>query len=465
MNIPRVLCVIILLSLSACSSAPVIYNASDNSPGQIKPLQELLPDNTPVRLFFVHGVGDHCPGYALGPEGWLNDKNAEAMGLKPVSDKIAVADFINVNVYMGGNEDPHSGVNVLKRRYSLTLPDRANTVSVEAIEITWSPLTRWLKSNQLGYDSPSVFEDKHREPCIELPDPRIPSTVQAPPRLWLDKTIKEQVFDRNLSDAIVYTGTYGETMVRGLAEGICHAITPTANNEKCIWPSAQESENNPHKNLFVTHSLGSRMTYDMFLHLLDQTTDSMTNPIPWEERKIAQGFIENMLANTPAFYMMANQLSLLGLANVPPQARSNDGVARPFFWQLFPLDDLDSQSNSSQATSGPQVYGNVFLQLANLKETAEKRSAKPSYRLQIVSFNDTNDLLTWHIPRWYANAVATPGGRPRIDVTDVFVQNAPKLLIMESPEHAHVDYFKNPDVRDIIRCGAARGEVLKCPGR
>lgn len=114
MNIPRVLCVIILLSLSACSSAPVIYNASDNSPGQIKPLQELLPDNTPVRLFFVHGVGDHCPGYALGPEGWLNDKNAEAMGLKPVSDKIAAADFINVNVYMGGNEDPHSGVNVLK---------------------------------------------------------------------------------------------------------------------------------------------------------------------------------------------------------------------------------------------------------------------------------------------------------------------------------------------------------------
>ncbi|WP_349735791.1 hypothetical protein [Pseudomonas jessenii] len=465
MNIPRVLCAIIVLSLSACSSAPLIYNSSDNSPGLIKPLQELLPDNTPVRLFFVHGVGDHCPGYALGPDGWLNDKNAAAMGLKPVSGEIEPADFINVNVYMGGEKDLHSGVNVLKRNYSLALPGRENTVSVEAIEITWSPLTRWLKSNQLGYDSPSVFANKDRAPCIELPDPKIPSTVQAPPRLWLDETIKEQVFDRNLSDAILYTGTYGQTMVRGLAEGICHAITSTDKNKKCIWPSAQESDKTPHKNLFVTHSLGSRMTYDMFLHLLDQTKDSKTNPFPERERSSAQGFIENMIANTPAFYMMANQLSLLGLANVPPQARSSDSVAHPFFWKLFPVNDLDAPSNPSQATSGPQVYGNVFLELADLKSTVDKRSGKQTDGLQIVSFNDTNDLLTWHIPRWYANNEATPGGRPRINVTDVFVQNAPKLLIMESPLNAHVDYFKNPAVRDVIRCGAAHGEVLECPGR
>jgi hypothetical protein len=111
------------------------------------------------------------------------------------------------------------------------------------------------------------------------------------------------------------------------------------------------------------------------------------------------------------------------------------------------------------------VYGNVLSELADLKSTVETKSGKQTDGLQIVSFNDTNDLLTWHIPSWYANAEATPGGRPRIDVTDVFVQNAPKLLIMESPLNAHVDYFKNPDVRDLIRCGAANGEVSKCPGR
>lgn len=465
MNIPRMLCASIVLSLTACSSTPLIYNSSDNSPGTIKPLQELLPDNTPVRLFFVHGVGDHCPGYALGPDGWLNEKNAAAMGLKLVPGGINSDEFINVNVYMRGEKDPHSGVNVLKRNYSLTLPDRDRAVSVEAIEITWSPLTRWLKSNQLGYDSPSVFASKKREPCIEFPDPKIPPTVQAPPRLLLDKTIKEQVFDRNLSDAILYTGTYGQTMVRGLAEGICHAITPTDKNKKCIWPSAQESEKTPHKNLFVTHSLGSRMTYDMFLDLLDRTKDSETNPFPYSERSSAQGFIENMIANTPAFYMMANQLSLLGLANVPPQARSSDSVAHPFFRQLFPVGDFDALSFQSQENAGPAVYGNVLSELADLKSTVDTKSGKQTEGLQIVSFNDTNDLLTWHIPSWYANAKATTGGRPRIDVTDVFVQNAPKLLITESPLNAHVDYFKNPDVRDVIRCGAADGKVLKCPGR
>lgn len=465
MNIPRALCATIVLSLTACSSTPLVYNASDNSPGTIKPLQKLFPDNTPVRLFFVHGVGDHCPGYALGPDGWLNEKSAAAMGLKPVPDGIKSDEFINVNVFMGGEEDPHSGVNVLKRNYSLTLPDRDRAVSVEAIEITWSPLTRWLKSNQLGYDSPSVFANKKREPCIEFPDPKIPATVQAPPRLWLDRTIKEQVFDRNLSDAILYTGTYGQTMVRGLAEGICHAITSTDKDKKCVWPSAQESERTPHKNLFVTHSLGSRMIYDMFLDLMDRTKDSETNPFRYSERSSAQGFIENMITNTPAFYMMANQLSLLGLANVPPQARSSDGVAHPFFWQLFPLTGRDALPIQSQADSRLPVYGNVLSKLADLKSTVETKTGKQTDGLQIVSFNDTNDLLTWHIPSWYANAEATPGGRPRIDVTDVFVQNAPKLLIMESPLNAHVDYFKNPDVRDLIRCGAANGEVLKCPGR
>ena len=466
--------------MTACYSPPIVYSSadSDEAHGELKPLRELLPRNdNPVRLFFVHGVGDHCPGYALDPtKGWLNDDNAAAIGLTPVAPEKKSSHFINVKVFMKGEKDQRAGVNVASREFTLQTTERARPLKVKAIEITWSSLTQWLKSNQLGYDSPSAFGNS--DGCIEPIDPKIPPTVQAPRRLVLDRLIKEQVFDRNLSDAILYAGSYRETMEKGLAEGVCYSITPTSGGEKCSW-SSQESTNSQYTNIFVTHSLGSRMIYDMFLDLLDQTIDSKTNPFLESERSDARKGVEQTIAATPAFYMMANQLSLLGLANVPAGARSNETGALPFadervdiirmenitsgslLSEVFPGGNTDN-SSSTQAPA-PKVFGNVLLGITAAKRNAEKNSGKTPSGLQIVSFNDTNDLLTWHIPRWYANDIVTPEGRPRVSVTNVFVQNTPKLLFVELPTRAHSGYFDNPSVLNVIRCGASDGKVMKCP--
>ena len=56
---------------------------------------------------------------------------------------------------IAGSENQSSYTVVGKRNYSFQHGSTA-PVDVEAIEITWSHTTQWLKSNYLGYDSPSV---------------------------------------------------------------------------------------------------------------------------------------------------------------------------------------------------------------------------------------------------------------------------------------------------------------------
>ena len=61
-----------------------------------------------------------------------------------------------------------------------------------------------------------------------------------------------------------------------------------------------------------------------------------------------------------------------------------------------------------------------------------------------MAFHDTDDILTWQIPRWYQDQ---PGTRPPdIEFVNVFIQNGPRWLVFEGPVGAHDGYFKNQSV-------------------
>jgi hypothetical protein len=94
----------------------------------------------------------------------------------------------------------------------------------------------------------------------------------------------------------------------------------------------------------------------------------------------------------------------------------------------------------------------------------QRRKLQPKVApLHIVSFNDTDDLLTWHIPPQYENDGTSPDDcRPAIAIADVFVQNATRWLgLVEWPATAHSGYFKNDDVLKVIRCGG-KGKPSEC---
>ncbi|MCW8177595.1 hypothetical protein [Verminephrobacter aporrectodeae] len=99
--------------VTACST-PVVYAPGDRegkpATGSVKALLEVLRDvgGQSIQLVFVHGVGDHCAGYALDPDkGWLNDKTARQIGLTRKSTKPGYQ-RVSASVFMEGNEDAGS---------------------------------------------------------------------------------------------------------------------------------------------------------------------------------------------------------------------------------------------------------------------------------------------------------------------------------------------------------------------
>ena len=430
------------IALCAGCSSPVIYSQSDMdndkpATGEIQPLSSLIPaDTKTIRLVFVHGVGDHCSGYALGErDGWLNTTTAAAIGMTPRSGEDASGKIFS-SVFTGAAFNERSFVEYQVKGFSLKLTD-GRSLPVDAIEITWSHLTQWIKSNQLGYDSPSVTPSpgKSDGACVQAPSASTPDGRNPPGRLWLDRTIKEKVFDRNLADAVLYSGSYGGAMEKGVAEALCHAVAHQPDSQGCTWPDARNEAT--YTNIFVTHSLGSRLVYDVILDLMRTDRPGRENPFPPAP---ANDFVAAMLGRSAAFYMMANQLSLLGLAHVPEKA---DPSAGPIAAGFGLVDRSD---------------GDVLATL--IEKRREVVQSVP--RLELVSFNDTNDLLTWHIPNWYAKSEAARAGSVQVNVTNVFVRNAFPWLIVEDPTAAHDNYFENGTVWQAIRCGGNAGALTSC---
>ena len=83
--------------------------------------------------------------------------------------------------------------------------------------------------------------------------------------------------------------------------------------------------------------------------------------------------------------------------------------------------------------------------------------------LHIVAFSDTNDLLSWAIPAQYVTAMPGDACLPTLKVANVFVRNSHLLpFLIENPASAHTGYFQNPQVWDVIRCGANNGTLASC---
>ncbi|MCD0495524.1 hypothetical protein LP085_01545 [Achromobacter sp. MY14] len=425
-------------------------------------------------VIFVHGVGDHCVGYALDAQsGVLNANAMTYMRLRSLDMQPPTTRHIDVSVFShGGPTDSRSKVDYTVGHYQLHLTDSGQEggkdYRVNAVEIRWSALTQWLKSNQLAYDSPSATPKAgERQSCTEGPDDDIQEGARPPDRARINQVIKETVLDRELADAMLYAGSYGKTIERGVAEAICHALIVTPDEQSCRWESVAQL---PQSDRFyvVTHSLGSRIVYDMLLDLTG-TERAKTSAFSKEEVDAARDGVRTMVAHMPAFYMLANQLPMIGLADVPPGARSHHGPS-PFGVPPSAATANTQASPEGQhailAQPSPELlYWNPFYAFGQMRQQAlaeaHQRSLQSVPTLDIVAFHDTNDLLTWHLPPWYQSAGSSDG--IGIHFTNVFVRNARDWLhVFASPVKAHTGYFSNKAVWDVVRCGVSEGKIMPC---
>jgi len=445
-----------ILALSGCASTPKVcaqgqpYSSCNSN---MKSLGEIVDGRKEIVVFLVHGVGDYCPEYALDPEkGWIRTKSLAALGLQPVTEK---PEFRTHPVRLDGMADqPIAGqytVGVGEFRYATT------GTRVVAVEITWSQVTQWLKNSQLQFDEAERSDaPKHRgstnsasatasakrsfEPH-RCPEPRQPNIVrQPPPRASINRLLKEQTIDRGMADAILYAGSYGRTMRYALSEALCHGLKqaraqlsnahdPASDDEgPCEWPdrASIDATRKTTAYVFVTHSLGSLMLFNV-LSAIDDAQD-------FPDIRRSEDAASGLVCLSPAFYMMANQVAFMGL--------STDRIRQY-------VDAHGYDSSAMSATQAPRSSAALTLLNPGVAAVCDD-GARPT--MLLAAFSDTNDLLTWPFP-------------PYVDVRnsevhDVYVQNGTTWFgSVENPETAHANYFFNPDVWEVVLCGATHGVV------
>ena len=467
--------IIIAFVLAACSTVTVYDPLSPKKDGNVPSLDLVLGDGGPVVIVFVHGVGDHCPGYALGgndvaeKDAWLSPDTMNALHLKK-QDAFQPVDWqiFRTDIGMGGKSSEEA-VHVRERKYWLQLEEgrqdkSRNRIDVTAVEITWSPMTRWLKNQLLGYDGAPLFPFDSGQwgsgikTCRDVNEiVSLPSLEEqrktepvAPVRTLANGYLKWSVLDRDLADALIYVGKYGDGMRAGMEAALCRAFSATPHSSDSVDCSKADTLPLNGHIIFVTHSLGSRLTYDTLSPLGDAL----------HGRWLGAPLAEYIKAHLVGVYMMANQLPMLGLANVDPKWDPLEVNSQ----HPFELDRESEVKPTESAAKATPFEKNILAHdsLARLLSDREqyytkKQEVAPT--LNLVSFNDTNDLLTWHLPPWYAAGSL----RPRVNVTDIFVENGVRWFgMLENPATAHSGYFSNRNVARVMMCGVTAGKVNDC---
>lgn len=442
----------LILSVMAGCTPLTIRDARDSpahpAPGTIPALKEYFEGASQrVVIVLVHGVGDHCPTYGLDAKtGWLSDATTSALGLNP-DGPVGTPELISDpdNRTENGAIDPGSAFYLTRRQYSYQQTNGRRT-DVEVGEITWSGVTAWIKAKQLSFDltdAAAAGDTSVPHAPVALSCPEIPAGPYPFSRQVLNKSIKEPVLDLSLSDAMLYVGPYGVKIEHGVAEMLCRLLSDKSYDSKqqCQWSDVSDTATSS-RFLFMTHSLGSRIVYDTLIDLAGQAPTRVGKSVFDDEEASVK--VQKIIANTSAVYMFANQLPLLGLANVPVTLRSGD-----------PSNNYLQIENLPDRTLKKACLRDSIACLATLKGTSAAAPGENPGRLDIVAFSDPNDLLSWPIPQWYLKDTDTLN----LQITNVTLQNAFHWFgLLEWPESAHDNYMSNSTVWNVIKCGATNGK-------
>lgn len=304
----------------------------------------------------------------------------------------------------------------------------------------------------LGYDDQAIdgrYADAGAAADIDQPEHQRIAAL----RRKNSAALKDQLITYGMSDAAMYMGAAGDYIRSSLRASICLAASDSreqdrfavlkdlASTDSPISVSISDActgEIGPNTNMaFVAESMGSRALFDV----LKAERAESTSPI-----------IEDVIAQKPEVYLLANQISLIGLG----QLKST----------------VFEASGSEIESSVPVVQ----------RETAA----------QLVAFSEVNDFLTYEIipyieQIWLRTTRARPDGgsgpvRTRaellnpsndntlrramvsdfgFDVIDVRVEFAgPVFGIIQSvadPLDAHTGMNKQDFITQLIVCGANDG--------
>jgi hypothetical protein len=433
----RIVVIVLAFALAACAQPydpPSVFdevfsasgNTASETPSQgFAGLQDLAqlgaPEGVgslPMRVLWTHGMCSPPDGTdPADPYVWWQLRTNDLLAAWPGARQTGT---------VAVTENLPSGARLIKETLSVPGRTQGTSRAVELWFFDWSPITMPFKPRQIG--------------DIEA---RSGSTYTYN-RARLNNTLKQKLIKDCFADVVVYLGKNGDPVRSDAQIALCEMLDGKFDADiGCTGASATRFT------ALISESLGSTILFDAFRSLrLDYVS-------------ARKRVIERLAANAPAAVRAAR-----ARANKPSAAmnayRANLASANTAMGQ--------AQANST-GVSAAMASLTSFYMLANqipllgfakehsLEEfvsgaTAMRKPGEGAAALTVVAFVDPNDLLSFRL--------VPVSDRAR--VVDFVVSNADTYLgYAELPTAAHCNYIRNGYVMHAIVAGYAGGTPQSGP--
>lgn len=189
---------------------------------------------------------------------------------------------------------------------------------------------------------------------------------------------------------------------------------------------------------FVTHSLGSRVAFDVF-------TQDMTPAL--------NGMLQRTANRTVEIYMLANQIPLIGVGRVAP-ARERSRMVRHRALRIVAVSEINDLLTYELVPYFEHLYAYRCHSAFPAAGCSGNGEIEATRRKQLLASDDKtrNDLV----------------GELGFDVVDVRVRFAPNFKGVftpdfKDPEAAHSDHMRHRAVLDALVCGVEEGRARSSP--
>jgi hypothetical protein len=372
----------------------------------------------PVRMFMIHGMSDHEPGWAQGSYLGPIEKEAGWTVTLPLTNPVdvrweeTVADKPSRKIVF-----PVVGFAGTLLRYQIV--DRSGRPVLIAYELTWSNLTRPFKLVRFGHPIPNI---ENQTPPTGARD----DVAQRRP--GANEQLRNAI-DLYLSDVALYARGFDGQVINKTVD---HAL-------QMFYEGALEPDQSPEARdrrrteptVFLSESLGSVMLMEAFAK---QERDWRPGQPTADAEKYSH--LKDASQNLRVVYMMANQMALL---NMPKADRNGNAVP------VLSANRIEASSNEESEQAPPPVWDAFYNARKNLGTSDDDR-------LTIAAFSDLYDVLSW--PANPTSIPAASDGAPVFNVDNFYPVNSIALFapigIEEDPDSAHTGYGTNSKVYKLM---------------
>ncbi|MDF1554473.1 MAG: hypothetical protein P1P84_15485 [Deferrisomatales bacterium] len=333
-----------------------------------------VADRPTLKVLMVHGIGSHAPGYSTR----LAENMARALALDHVQEKFREFELSNPAL-------PGKGLGVLRVTRHL---NGTGTREMLFYELTWDPTVEAEKQT-IAFDNSGEHSFR---------------------RTAVNNALKYFVND-TVPDVLVYNGRFREPIQMAVGQSLCWMMSntwgelPDGGVQYCDALAPTGLSRIQDDFVFITHSLGSRITADAL-----QRIASLARTVPDFEAK-TRGLQEKR----STVFMLSNQLPLLQLGREEPEVRGQiDAVCAP-----------------GSPRAGERLFGETRL----------------------VAFSDPNDLFSYAIPPKFLDEHLDSRLCPTL--TNVILNVTPVTNVLglgefANPMAAHVGYDNDERVIELM---------------